>query len=151
VLKDIIQAKGLIGIFRGYWVTFNRDVTGYGLYFYSYYALRDYGEKHRLLNSVFLLTIGGLSGNKLNYTSGVFSWVCVYPLDTMKTLIQVQSLNDKTMTQKKAFDHIYHQTGFNGFFKGLSSCVVRAFVVNAVIFYSNEVMHELLDPCFNLI
>jgi len=137
VLKDIIQAKGLIGIFRGYWVTFNRDVTGYGLYFYSYYALRDYGEKHRLLNSVFLLTIGGLSGNKLNYTSGVFSWVCVYPLDTMKTLIQVQSLNDKTMTQKKAFDYIYHQ--------------IRAFVVNAVIFYSNEVMHELLDPCFNLI
>jgi len=63
VLKDIIRAKGLLGIFRGYWVTFNRDVTGFGLYFYCYYALRDYGEKHKYLNSIFLLTIGGVSGN----------------------------------------------------------------------------------------
>jgi hypothetical protein len=64
VLKDIIRAKGLFGIFRGYWITFNRDVTGYGLYFFSYYAMRDYGEMHKMLNSIFLLTIGGISGSE---------------------------------------------------------------------------------------
>lgn len=62
VLKDILKVKGLFGIFRGYWVTFNRDVTGFGLYFYCYYALRDYGEKLKILNTIYLIMIGGIAG-----------------------------------------------------------------------------------------
>ena len=72
----------------------------------------------------------------------------VYPLDTMKTIIQVQNLGERTMTQFEVIKLISKRSGVKGFFKGLSPCVARAFIVNSVVFYSNEVLHEMLNPCF---
>lgn len=70
----------------------------------------------------------------------------IYPLDTMKTIIQVRNLSERTITQLEAFRMISQQGGINGFFKGLAPCALRAFIVNAVVFYSNEIMHGILFP-----
>lgn len=63
ILRDIIRLKGYLGVFRGYCVTFNRDLIGLGLYFCSYYKMRDYGEEMKILSTLFLLMIGGFAGN----------------------------------------------------------------------------------------
>lgn len=53
---------GIKGMFKGYCITFNRDVWGYGVYFLPYYELKKYGEKKGMANSFYLMFIGGLSG-----------------------------------------------------------------------------------------
>ena len=70
----------------------------------------------------------------------------MYPFDTIKTIIQVQSLSERTMTQLEAFKMVLNDSGVNGLFKGLMPCIIRAFITNAVIFYSNEVIHQVADP-----
>ena len=62
VLKDILKYNGYIGLFRGFWATFNRDVGGFGLYFASYFLMRDYGEKKNIISMFYLLIIGGIAG-----------------------------------------------------------------------------------------
>ena len=62
VYKKIVKINGYLGLFRGFCVTFNRDVSGGGLYFTTYYYLRDYGENNNILTVPYLLLIGGIAG-----------------------------------------------------------------------------------------
>ena len=62
ILRDIIQTNGYMGIYRGYWATFNRDVGGYGMYFTTYNLMRDFGEKKNIISMFYILIIGGVAG-----------------------------------------------------------------------------------------
>ena len=42
VLKDILEKEGVKGIFRGFWVTFWRDLPSWAAYFWAYELLKDY-------------------------------------------------------------------------------------------------------------
>jgi solute carrier family 25 carnitine/acylcarnitine transporter 20/29 len=61
-IKSIIKANGYLGLYQGFWVTFNRDVLSYGLYFYNYYKLKDYWERNNSVSSFKLMLAGGISG-----------------------------------------------------------------------------------------
>jgi hypothetical protein len=61
----IVNREGYFGIFRGFWATFNRDFLSYGVYFWTYYSLRDICmEKYKCFNSTMQLLAGGMSGSK---------------------------------------------------------------------------------------
>jgi hypothetical protein len=61
----IINREGYLGMFRGFWATFNRDFFSYGVYFWTYYSLRDICmEKYKCFNSSMQLLAGGMSGSK---------------------------------------------------------------------------------------
>ena len=74
------------------------------------------------------------------------SWVIDFPFDTIKTNIQIQIRYQRKLTQREAIKMIMKKSGVFGFFNGLQACSIRAFLVNAVILYSNELMHSLLEP-----
>jgi hypothetical protein len=61
-VRRIVGAKGLAGLYQGFWVTFNRDVLSYGLYFYTYYRLKDTWERKGKSNAFRLMLAGGISG-----------------------------------------------------------------------------------------
>jgi hypothetical protein len=63
--KLIIKTQGLSSFMRGFCVTFNRDVLGFGIYFSYYYYMKDLGEKYGVKSNIYLLTIGGLAGIKI--------------------------------------------------------------------------------------
>jgi len=133
VFKEIINSKGIKGTYRGFFATFNRNVYAFGIYFASYEYLRNIGINRDIVSNLFLITIGG--------TAGVMSWLLTYPIDTIKTQIQVQKTEDRTITQYEAYNHIKNIYGIKGFFRGVYPCLLRAFLVNAVIFYTNEITH----------
>ena len=60
--KHILKKKGLFGLYRGFWVTLNRDFFSYGLYFYTFFALKDYFEEKNKLTSFNIMLAGGLAG-----------------------------------------------------------------------------------------
>ena len=61
VIRNIYKSKGFFGLYKGFCVTFNRDVPTYGIYFYVYYTLKDrWGD-----SSFKLLMAGGISGRNI--------------------------------------------------------------------------------------
>ena len=62
LLKDNIKKRGILGLYKGFLVTFNRDVFSYGLYFLSFYAHRDYLKENNIYNSSRIMIAGGISG-----------------------------------------------------------------------------------------
>jgi len=116
------------------------------------------------VNAAKILLCGGLAG--------VVTWASVFPLDVVKTRVQTQDLvvlrqqsssvqarpetvplvsNDISMEQKrlgawKIAKLAYRNEGVGVFFRGLSVCCARAFIVNAVQWAVYEwVMSAMVD------
>jgi solute carrier family 25 carnitine/acylcarnitine transporter 20/29 len=136
LLVSIIRKEGLVGLYRGFWVTFNRDFLSFGIYFYSYFKIKDCYEERNSLTNLKLLFAGGVSG--------VMSWLITYPFDTLKTVIQTQN-QERYLKQIEAYSLISKETNskFYCIFKGLTPTLIRAFIVNAVIFYTNELCQNI--------
>lgn len=67
-----------------------------------------------------------------------------YPFDVIKTTIQ----GKPTETTPKQYDmlkKIVKQDGARGLFRGFSVTIIRGFIANAFTFYTNEMLHELVD------
>jgi len=65
--KKIVSTRGILGLYRGFWVTFNRDIFSYGLYFFTFFALKDSFEENNKLNSFNIMLAGGLAGGDFNH------------------------------------------------------------------------------------
>ncbi|CAG8825043.1 894_t:CDS:2, partial [Racocetra persica] len=153
VFKDIIQTRGIKGLYQGGLITIIRDAPGYGVYFWTYEALKRSlnvtSDNFDHYNSPKLLFSGGMAG--------VLSWASIYPLDVIKSRIQTQpvlskSNMNKTMTSFVYYNrpltkiHVsstscsgiigcaicsYRKEGISVFFKGITPTLVRALPVNA--------------------
>lgn len=91
---------------RGFAITISREIIAIPIYYNTYYYLMD------KIKNPFLA--GGLSGS--------LAWLAPYPIDTIKTRIQMNLSLKKSLKMKN-------------FYKGLSFCLFRAFLVNGVGFY----------------
>jgi hypothetical protein len=70
-------------------------------------------------------------------------WSVVYPFDIIKTTIQ-SDLSNKTLKQKEILLKFINDKGFFSLYNGMSTCLIRAFFVNAVFFYVNEFLENYL-------
>jgi len=71
--------------------------------------------------------------------AGSFSWLIGYPIDIIKTQIQVSS--DKVApTIMQILTLEYRKHGMSYFFRGLSPTLIRAFPVNAVTLASFDLI-----------
>jgi hypothetical protein len=137
IFVDIFKKEGFFGLYRGFWVTWNRDVFVYGLYFYMYYSIKDKMVENNSVTNFKLMLLGGMTG--------VVTWFVSYPFDPLKTKIQINT--EGKMSQLEAYKILKQETGnsLQCLYKGLSPTLLRAFFVNAVIFYTNDLCHLLLD------
>lgn len=145
IFKQILRTDGVKGLYHGGVVTALRDSIGYGFYFWTYElahrywpaaaaAGRDDNTSGRRETSKVLLC-GGIAG--------IATWASVFPLDVIKSRLQTQQypasvLAYRGIASKKRGGawHIakdtYREGGIRPFFRGLSICSVRAFLVNAI-------------------
>ncbi|KAK2045110.1 mitochondrial carrier [Colletotrichum somersetense] len=171
ITRDAWRAEGLRGLYFGGTVTALRDSIGYGFYFWSYeLATRWMGvggdglEETDMRNEAAkVLLCGGLAG--------IVTWASIFPLDVIKTRVQMQAFEALTpaegspllgaqgtqqqQQQQRSQSHkragavqvakaAYREGGMRVFFRGLTICSVRAFVVNAVQWAVYEwVMYEM--------
>ena len=138
--KLIYRQEGLFrGLFRGMFATSVRDVPSFGFYFATYDGLCQLiaaGSRKPVdnLGPIALCIAGGFSG--------IAAWVISYPVDVVKSRIQVDGvIGKKEYTgMMDCFRKSYRAEGIFVFSKGLNSTMLRAFPVNAATFCTVTLM-----------
>jgi solute carrier family 25 carnitine/acylcarnitine transporter 20/29 len=136
-LRKILKSDGPMGLMRGLFATWWRDIPGFAAYFVSYEWLRrtmtPVGHSLDELPPLKQLLAGGLGG--------IAAWVISYPFDVLKSRIQ-------TNNEYRGLWHCamasYRNEGARVFFAGLGTTIVRSFPVNAVIFLVYQVLARVL-------
>lgn len=134
--KKILSNGGFKNLYRGACITTLRDLPCHCVYFGTYEIARELGDPgsrvpgERNQASV-LLAAGGLAG--------VMSWLVIYPLDVIKTRVQLGS-EPLRLKWGKSIEAARQ----GGLWAGVTSTVVRAFIVNAVLFYSYDALVGVL-------
>jgi solute carrier family 25 carnitine/acylcarnitine transporter 20/29 len=162
ITKEILRSGGIRGLYFGGVVTALRDSIGYGFYFWSYELstrlmmsrMRERGSETQ--EAARVLFCGGLAG--------VVTWASIFPLDVIKTRVQTQILADSTTapllgavvstdgTERRRLGAVevarnaYRSEGPGVFFRGLTVCSIRAFIVNATQWAVYEWIMNELDP-----
>lgn len=126
-LKDIYYKEGYRGIFRGLNITIVREVPAFSSYFITYeYLTRT--KNNEPPSTMRMLMAGGLAG--------VVSWAIVYPVDVLKSRIQVDGMvhPSKYLNAYDCLIKSIKSEGHSFLFKGLTPALVRSFPVNAACF-----------------
>ncbi|OLL25759.1 Mitochondrial carnitine carrier [Neolecta irregularis DAH-3] len=132
----------LTTVFRGSFATLARDGPGSAAYFAAYEVVKEKltpvsadGSKGDLSVPA-IIAAGG--------TAGMAMWLCVFPLDTIKS--QLQSGTESSIV--KVCSNIYARGGVKAFFPGLGPALLRAYPANAATFLGVELTKQFLDSTF---
>ncbi|XP_054899859.1 solute carrier family 25 member 15b isoform X2 [Poeciliopsis prolifica] len=146
VVKSIMRNEGPQGFFQGLTTTIAREVPGYFCFFGTYELCRtgfaDYMncEKDDIGVAPIVLS-GGLGGASL--------WLVVYPMDCVKSRIQVMSMTGKQAGFFKTFMTIARSEGVRALYSGLVPTIVRCFPANGALFLGYEVSRKLMMKQFD--
>lgn len=135
-IQTILEKEGVTGLMsRGLGPTLAREIPSYGLYFWCY----------GLLSQSF--DIGPLSPMVFGALSGMASWLPVYPIDVVKTLVQNTSGGEGHVSSWTVSRQLYQEGGVGAFFDGLTPKLLRAAVNHAVTFtIYDAIMHSIIPP-----
>jgi solute carrier family 25 carnitine/acylcarnitine transporter 20/29 len=130
-------------LYKGFSVTFIREVPGFAIYFSTYHTLKEYyndrvngeimrvnGETNKKLSPEISFLFGGISGS--------MAWLFIYPQDRIKTIIQSSTNNKKILSLIK---NTFNNGGLKGFYSGFSFAITRAILLHAGTFMMFEILN----------
>lgn len=133
--RSISRNHGLRGVFHGQVPTIAREIVGYGAYFGVYEFLVQ--SRLKSLSTADRAALGSGWSMLFGALSGFCFWLACYPLDVVKSKIQVDSM-DKGHARYNGMLDAFRQTwkteGAKGFTRGLGACMARAAPANAATF-----------------
>ncbi|KAH9578905.1 Mitochondrial substrate/solute carrier [Trypanosoma melophagium] len=127
--RRLYEKGGIKSFFNGYTATLIRDIPGTGVYLFSY--------------STFIRLIGGEKNHDVprillaGGCAGVTQWILIFPLDTIKTKIQIAK-EGEYMGWTRCARRLYNHRGFIGLYRGMAPALVRAFAANGAAFVGVE-------------
>ncbi|KAM7328830.1 mitochondrial ornithine transporter 1 [Alexandromys fortis] len=139
VVKEIFRKDGPLGFYHGLSSTLLREVPGYFLFFGGYELSRSFfasGKSKDELGPVPLMLSGGFGG--------VCLWLAVYPVDCIKSRIQVLSMTGKQTGLVRTFLSIIKNEGITALYSGLKPTMLRAFPANGALFLAYEYSRKLM-------
>ena len=152
ILKDIYRKGGVRGCYQGFWVTACRDTPAFAVYFASYE-----GQMH------FLAQRKGISKQELSLslrypficggTTGMITWLVNYPVDVVKSRIQMDGAEDKPRVYRNSWDcftKAWREGGVRLLYKGLTPTLVRAFANSSSLFVAVELTTYFLKNVLNI-
>lgn len=139
--KQIYPKYGMRGLFQGTWATCVRNTLTTPFFFGFWDTTKDYvnakmGTTDHPLGSA----LGGALG-------GFGIWGILYPLDVIKTRIQLDNFESDKKTYRGILDcgkKIVANQGYKGLFRGYVPCIVRAMPVNACVFLAFDYAKKLI-------
>ncbi|KAI9265439.1 mitochondrial carrier domain-containing protein [Helicostylum pulchrum] len=140
-VKQIVQRKGVFGLWSGLGCHSVRDALGTSIYFAGYETMK------RVLSSE-----GSSAGPMTHFMSGGFcgilSWLIVFPVDAIKTNLQ----KDIMMVQPKYTNFwncarsLVRKNGVKGLYRGLNVTLIRAFPIHSLNFLVYEQVLKSIPP-----
>lgn len=129
------------GVMRGYWVTFAREIPAYaGFYTAFEFSKRKFQSKYGDKVPVWALLASGSTG-------GIAYWLSCYPLDVIKSRIQLRQTPPTGKPWKYMTNEIrmvITESGITGLFRGLSPSLLRTIPAGASTFAAFELTREFL-------
>ncbi|XP_077361407.1 solute carrier family 25 member 15b isoform X3 [Festucalex cinctus] len=146
VVKSIMKNEGPQGFFQGLTTTIAREVPGYFCFFGAYELCRsafaDYMKCGKDDIGVAPIVFSGGFG-------GACLWLVVYPMDCVKSRIQVMSMTGKQGGFFKTFMTIARTEGIRALYSGLTPTMVRTFPANGALFLGYEVSRKVMMKQFD--
>lgn len=142
VVKEMWRDWGFRnGVMRGYWVTFAREIPAYaGFYTAFEFSKRKFQSKYGDKVPVWALLASGSTG-------GIAYWLSCYPLDVIKSRIQLRQSPPTGKPWKYMTNEIrmvITESGITGLFRGLSPSLLRTIPAGASTFAAFELTREFL-------
>lgn len=145
--SKVVKHYGLRGFYQGLGPTIYRDMLAVCFYFGSYEWMRrkflkpgqTYDDVDRI--GMFRLFLSG-------GIAGIFYWLPIYPIDVVKSHIQIDSVHPEKRIYKGFFDcakQLYKAQGMGVFFKAFVPCLIRSFPANAACFICYQESIRLLN------
>ncbi|KAJ1966085.1 hypothetical protein H4R35_007009 [Dimargaris xerosporica] len=137
VARRLYVTHGARGLYQGLTCHVARDALGTGIYFSTYELTKQ------LLSPLSgSQPPGPLTHFLAGGTCGVFSWLLIFPLDLVKSVIQKEALLPLSQRRYHGFWHclssMYHRHGLAAFYRGISVTLLRAFPLHSLNFLVYE-------------
>nr|XP_057935400.1 solute carrier family 25 member 15a [Doryrhamphus excisus] len=141
VVKKVMEKNGPLGFYQGLTSTIVREFPGYFCFFGGYEVSRStfahyMGTDKDGIGILPLMFSGGFGGACL--------WLLIYPIDCVKSRIQVYSLAGRQEGFLKTFMGIVHKEGFSALYSGLTPTMIRTFPANGALFLAYELTRKIL-------
>uniref|UniRef100_UPI00398E469F mitochondrial ornithine transporter 1-like n=1 Tax=Pristiophorus japonicus TaxID=55135 RepID=UPI00398E469F len=140
VIKNVLKTQGPAGMYQGLSSTLMREMPGYFFFFGGYEFSRTLfagaGQSKDNLGPIPLMVSGGFGGACL--------WIAVYPIDCVKSRIQVLSMTGQQAGFFSTFRNILMKEGFKAIYSGLTPTMIRAFPANGALFLAYELSRKAM-------
>ncbi|KAM5214066.1 mitochondrial ornithine transporter 2 [Hipposideros larvatus] len=143
VVKGILRKDGPLGFYRGLSSTLLQEVPGYFFFFGGYELSRSFfasGRSKDELGPVPLVLSGGIAG--------VCLWLVIYPVDCIKSRIQVLSMSGKQARFIGTLLSVVESEGIAVLYSGLAASMIRAFPANGSLFLAYEYSRRMMMSQF---
>ncbi|KAG0274584.1 hypothetical protein BGZ95_009638 [Linnemannia exigua] len=157
--KAIVQKKGLVGLYKGASLHIARDMLGTGIYFSSYETIkrlmsetiehvRPHHPSTQGASGITTTTTLKGPGPMVHFFAGglcgVFSWLVVFPIDLVKSVIQKEVLvtHPKYSGALDCAKDIVRREGVRGLYRGLSVTCYRAMPIHSLNFLVYEAVMD---------
>lgn len=152
-IKDVYRLHGVRSFYRGYWSSFFTDSPGRGIYMWIYEFTKLQVVKFRYNNYEHIPGRAVTDTSYVDHTTrlisavsaGIFSWLAVYPLDVIKSKVQLDIAKKQYRNSWDCIVKTYKSQGIRGFFRGLSYTLIRAGPVSATILPIYDVTKEYVE------
>ncbi|XP_028321561.1 solute carrier family 25 member 15a [Gouania willdenowi] len=141
VVKTVMKTSGPLGFYQGLTSTIVREMPGYFCFFGAYEMCRSTFAKHMgttkdNIGVLPLMFSGGFGGACL--------WLAVFPIDCVKSRIQVYSLAGRQKGFVKTFVSIIRTEGVTALYSGLTPTMIRTFPANGALFLAYELSRKFM-------
>lgn len=141
-IKQTVQQGGLTGFYKGHTSTLCREIPGNFIWYLTYEMVCDtLASPHFLDKPRDQLPVGAqMAGGA---TAGVVYWAAVFPIDTVKSVLQTQatvaaSASHRHLSFWQILQNIYSHQGIRGLYRGFGGTAMRAAPADALIFAGYE-------------
>ncbi|XP_062872623.1 solute carrier family 25 member 15a [Trichomycterus rosablanca] len=146
VVRHVLKTNGPLGFYQGLPTTIMREIPGYFCFFGGYEMSRSafahtLGRDKEDIGVVPLMLSGGIGGALL--------WLAVYPIDCVKSRIQVLSLAGRQEGFMKTFTGIVRNEGVRSLYSGLTPTMIRTFPANGALFLAYELSRKMMMKQFD--
>ncbi|CAL8364897.1 unnamed protein product [Lota lota] len=145
VVRSVMRTEGPTGFFLGLTTTIAREIPGYFCFFGAYELCRSSFANYMKCDKddigvAPIMFSGGFGGACL--------WLVVYPMDCVKSRIQVMSMSTKQPGFFKTFMAITRAEGVRALYSGLTPTMIRTFPANGALFLGYELSRKLMMKQF---
>ncbi|KAI9547986.1 hypothetical protein NQZ68_013003 [Dissostichus eleginoides] len=141
VVKTVLKTDGPLGFYQGLTSTIVREIPGYFCFFGAYELCRTKFAQYKgtdkdSIGILPLMFSGGFGGACL--------WLTVYPIDCVKSRIQVYSLAGRQEGFMKTFMGVIRTESFTALYSGLTPTMIRTFPANGALFLAYELSRKFM-------